>query len=209
MLVGANKAHHGTLRAWSEGLPPLGEKLKLLFCICLLYLLEHFHFNTLYTTYSRYPRPVHTLGSNSRSRPLRLLYQRIPWSRRRNTMKFLAWMSPQRQSRSKKHTTRRLGSAILTRIRCAAAKPPSTHSTTSHPQQNDPQAAAKFQQLGQAYQILADEEKRKLYDQHGKAGVSDVPVMDPGAWSIPLSTSNHHMVVHRRALWYAFWQRPV
>lgn len=59
-------------------------------------------------------------------------------------------------------------------------------------QQNDPQAAAKFQQLGQAYQILADEEKRKLYDQHGKAGVSDVPVMDPG---MPCACASGHWIV--------------
>ncbi len=55
-----------------------------------------------------------------------------------------------------------------------------THALSAASTQDDPQAAAKFQQLGQAYQILSDEEKRKLYDQHGKAGISDVPVMDPG-----------------------------
>lgn len=96
-------------------------------------------------------------------------------------MRFWAWRSPQRQSRSKRRTIRKPGSAILTRIRCAASTSHLAHTLSHINQQNDPQAAAKFQQLGQAYQILADEEKRKLYDQHGKAGVSDVPVMDPGA----------------------------
>lgn len=90
------------------------------------------------------------------------------------------------------------------------------HSPAPSIQQNDPQAAAKFQQLGQAYQILADEEKRKLYDQHGKAGVSDVPVMDPGTWhthsrvhggaATPLLL--HHVHI-RRPLWHALWQRPI
>eukprot|EP00602_Paraphysomonas_sp_CaronLab_P007527 CAMPEP_0185019430 /NCGR_PEP_ID=MMETSP1103-20130426/2045_1 /TAXON_ID=36769 /ORGANISM="Paraphysomonas bandaiensis, Strain Caron Lab Isolate" /LENGTH=553 /DNA_ID=CAMNT_0027549749 /DNA_START=109 /DNA_END=1770 /DNA_ORIENTATION=+ len=48
-----------------------------------------------------------------------------------------------------------------------------------HP--NDPDAAAKFQKIGEAYQVLSDEKLRARYDQHGKGGVEEAPKMDPGA----------------------------
>jgi DnaJ-domain-containing protein 1 len=40
-----------------------------------------------------------------------------------------------------------------------------------HPDKNidDPQAATKFQTLGQAYQILSNEQSRKAYDNNGKS----------------------------------------
>lgn len=34
--------------------------------------------------------------------------------------------------------------------------------------QNDPEARQKFQKLQQAYEILVDEQKRKIYDETGK-----------------------------------------
>jgi hypothetical protein len=37
------------------------------------------------------------------------------------------------------------------------------------------------QELGAAYQILSDPQKRQAYDRLGAAGVSDAPLMDPGA----------------------------
>ena len=37
------------------------------------------------------------------------------------------------------------------------------------------------QELGNAYQVLSDPEKRAAYDRFGAAGVSDMPMMDPGA----------------------------
>ncbi|KAI3424846.1 hypothetical protein D9Q98_008232 [Chlorella vulgaris] len=48
-----------------------------------------------------------------------------------------------------------------------------------HP--DDPNAKAKFQELSTAYQILSDPQKREVYDRLGAAGVSDTPLMDPGA----------------------------
>ena len=48
-----------------------------------------------------------------------------------------------------------------------------------HP--DDPQAANKFQKIGEAYQVLSDEKLRQRYDQLGKDGVEEAPKMDPGA----------------------------
>ena len=43
-----------------------------------------------------------------------------------------------------------------------------------HPDLNkdDPNAAEKFKEAQEAYEVLSDESKRKMYDQYGHAGVS-------------------------------------
>ena len=48
-----------------------------------------------------------------------------------------------------------------------------------HPDKNagDAKSAERFKEIGEAYAVLSDDEKRKLYDQYGHAG--QVP---PGAW---------------------------
>jgi len=44
-----------------------------------------------------------------------------------------------------------------------------------HPDMNkdDPEAAAKFQDIGAAHEVLTDEKKRQTYDRHGEAGLKE------------------------------------
>lgn len=53
----------------------------------------------------------------------------------------------------------------------------------SHPDRNtnDPNAHTKFQKVGEAYQVLSDDQLRANYDKGGKEGVEGVPKMDSTA----------------------------
>jgi DnaJ family protein A protein 2 len=49
-----------------------------------------------------------------------------------------------------------------------------------HPDKNpDPEASEKFKEISQAYEILIDENRRKIYDTYGMEGLSGTPVSSP------------------------------
>ena len=53
-----------------------------------------------------------------------------------------------------------------------------------HPDKNpdDPNAKDKFQKIGEAYQVLSDQELRKKYDERGKAGLGEHSAVDASAF---------------------------
>ncbi|CAG9533980.1 unnamed protein product [Cercopithifilaria johnstoni] len=59
-----------------------------------------------------------------------------------------------------------------------------------HPdkQSNDPLAEEKFQDLGAAYEVLSNEEKRKIYDRHGEEGLKNAGGGDSGSFHDPFSS---------------------
>lgn len=79
--------------------------------------------------------------------------------------------------------------------------PPST--PRQHPDKNpeDPHAAHRFQEVGQAYQVLQDTELRKKYDQQGMNGVKNLPVLDATAFFNMMFGSDYfnHLIGASRA----------
>eukprot|EP01071_Lankesteria_metandrocarpae_P007248 Lankesteria_metandrocarpae@DN4627_c1_g1_i1.p1 len=54
----------------------------------------------------------------------------------------------------------------------------------AHPDKNpdDPMASARFQELGAAYQVLGDEERRHKYDRDGVEAADEMPIIDSSAF---------------------------
>lgn len=60
-----------------------------------------------------------------------------------------------------------------------------------HPDKNSDEGSKEmFQRLGEAYQVLGDEERRKRYDLHGKAACSDMPILDSSLFFMMLFGSD-------------------
>ena len=53
-----------------------------------------------------------------------------------------------------------------------------------HPDKNlgDPEAKERFQKIGEAYQVLSDDNLRAKYDARGKDGLGDLPILNPAAF---------------------------
>src|SRR5436305_13260700 len=51
-----------------------------------------------------------------------------------------------------------------------------------HPDRNngDPQSAARFKEINEAYEVLSDQSKRQRYDTFGHAGTQGMPGIDFG-----------------------------
>ena len=70
--------------------------------------------------------------------------------------------------------------------RASASSGPTNPHTPASPSQvhpdkrpGDPNAHREFEELGMAYQVLSDPDKRAAYDRLGAQGVQDQPLMDP------------------------------
>jgi hypothetical protein len=59
-----------------------------------------------------------------------------------------------------------------------------------HPDKNSsPEAGEKFKEISMAYEVLANPEKRRIYDQHGEQGIKEGGGGGPGDPSRPCKTS--------------------
>jgi DnaJ-class molecular chaperone len=58
-----------------------------------------------------------------------------------------------------------------------------------HPDHNpdDPKANEKFQDIANAYEVLIDPEKRKIFDRHGEEGIQQQTNMGGGGGGDPFS----------------------
>ncbi|GIX61684.1 DnaJ protein, putative [Babesia caballi] len=60
-----------------------------------------------------------------------------------------------------------------------------------HPDKTgDAKSAEKFMKLGEAYQVIGDEERRRMYDMHGKAVCDEMPILDSSLFFMVLFGSD-------------------
>ena len=93
---------------------------------------------------------------------------------------------------------------------------------SSHPDKNleDPNAHDKFQKVGEAYQVLSNDEMRLKYDQQGKAALETSSLVDPTSFFAMLFGSEpfEHLIGELRLVMYlnlppyptaAAWPGPI